>query len=127
MAVGLAIAGAGIVGGMWLSKEESNAAAEEVAVPRAPFTGAQTREVAPEDNPGGEASAAPAADVVTCWNGARAASMSECSEPTGPKGVSWVFPSQKTQTCEDRSASQAPQGERLVMVQCYDSSTTAPW
>ncbi len=118
----LVLAGAGVLGGLWLSKDNTNASAQDSgsSAVEDPPAAEDSDEGAEEEEAEKNASEPPAPATVTCWDGVTASTSADCAELTGPDAVGWVFPSLKTQTCEDRSASQAPKGERLVMIQCFE-------
>jgi hypothetical protein len=44
-----------------------------------------------------------AVEKIQCWNGSTASLLTECSFPAGERGISWVFPSLKTKSCESIS------------------------
>ena len=52
----------------------------------------------PSPRPSPEATAAGTAKV-RCWDGSGADQVSECSAPTGPEGLAWVFPLLPSQKC----------------------------
>lgn len=50
---------------------------------------------------------------VQCWNGS-AASLADCTSPTGRAGIEWVFPSMKDADCSPAEA------DRVQLWNCYD-------
>jgi hypothetical protein len=58
-----------------------------------------------DETTSGPAPTGPAQDSpVVCWDGAGAEVVEECTYPTGPAGLRWVFPSMGTQDCNDLKA-----------------------
>ncbi len=49
----------------------------------------------------------PAPDGARCWDGSAAATVSDCTAPTGTVGLAWVFPSFQESQCTNKSASGA--------------------
>jgi hypothetical protein len=54
---------------------------------------------------------------VTCWDGAPAQQVSECTSPEGRAGLEYVFPSMAGQECSALGAS--PAIGRTALIQCY--------
>jgi hypothetical protein len=59
-----------------------------------------------------------APDLVSCWDGAAAARLPECTEPTGVRGLRWVFPSLDNSVACRRGS--APEQDRPAMRSCVD-------
>ena len=58
---------------------------------------------------------------VTCWDGSQESRLGLCGNPTGQRGLAWVFPSMEQQDCGDKPGPGQSRMGRLTLIECFDT------
>lgn len=109
--VGAIVAALVLAGGAYAAKTIGDDDADPGGQVQTPPSGGPTTPPATESTEPAdpeETTDDPAA-VVRCWDGSRADTVDECTEPRGARGIQWVFPSLDTTKCTKDKTETRPQ------------------